>query len=155
MRYCAGDTRNDIHIDIHRYEISAVRCSAVGIICNIKWWISIIWWNPIIWWNAIIWWIPIILNIHVASLAQVQHTSLHPPVWTLTGRQATWGASTSLIHDNDFPLYENFLFGIWWIAIILTEQCMMELHHIMMLIHHKLYDSYKLYYCRITVHLDI
>ena len=24
---------------------------------------------------------------------------------------------------------------------------MMELHHIMMLIHHKLYDSYKLYYC--------
>ena len=24
----------------------------------------------------------------------------------------------------------------------------MELHHIMMLIHHKLYDSYKLYYCR-------
>ena len=25
---------------------------------------------------------------------------------------------------------------------------MMELHHIMMLIHHKLYDSYKLYYCQ-------
>ena len=24
----------------------------------------------------------------------------------------------------------------------------MELHHIMMLIHHKLYDSYKLYYCQ-------
>ena len=48
---------------------------------------------------------------------------------------------------DDFPSYENFLFGIWWIAIILTIQCMMELHHIMMLIHHKLYDSYKLYYC--------
>ena len=44
---------------------------------------------------------------------------------------------------DDFPLYENFLFGIWWIAIILTILCMMELHHIMMLIHHKLYDSYK------------
>ena len=28
---------------------------------------------------------------------------------------------------------------------------MMELHHIMMLIHHKLYDSYKLYYCLILV----
>ena len=25
---------------------------------------------------------------------------------------------------------------------------MMDFHHIMMLIHHKLYDSYKLYYCR-------
>ena len=25
----------------------------------------------------------------------------------------------------------------------------MDFHHIMMLIHHKLYDSYKLYYCRI------
>ena len=24
---------------------------------------------------------------------------------------------------------------------------MMDFHHIMMLIHHKLYDSYKLYYC--------
>ena len=49
---------------------------------------------------------------------------------------------------DDFPSYENFLFGIWWIAIILTIQCMMELHHIMMPIHHKLYDSYKLYHCR-------
>ena len=48
---------------------------------------------------------------------------------------------------GDFPSYENFLFGIWWIAIILTIQCMMELHHKMMLIHHKFYDSYKLYYC--------
>ena len=28
---------------------------------------------------------------------------------------------------------------------------MMELHHIMMLIHHKLYDSYKLYYCHNAV----
>ena len=53
---------------------------------------------------------------------------------------------------DDFPSYENFLFGIWWIAIILTIQCMMELHHIMMLIHHKLYDSYKLYYCREEKH---
>ena len=27
----------------------------------------------------------------------------------------------------------------------------MELHHIMMLIHHKLYDSYKLYYCHFYI----
>ena len=98
------------------------QCSAV--FCNIKWWISIIWWNPIIRWNAIIWWIPntvlaipIILNINVASLAQVQQTSLHPPVWTLTGRQATWGASTSLIHD------------------MMESHHMMKLHH-MMTFHH-------------------
>ena len=58
-----------------------------------------------------IWWIPIILNI------QVQQTSLHPPVWTLTGRQATWGASTSLIHD------------------MMESHHMMELHH-MMTFHH-------------------
>ena len=56
---------------------------------------------------------------------------------------------------DDFPSYENFLFGIWWIAIILTIQCMMELHHIMMLIHHKLYDSCKLYYCQfLPLHYD-
>ena len=55
---------------------------------------------------------------------------------------------------DDFPSYENFLFGIWWIAIILTIQCMMELHHIMMLIHHKLYDSYKLYYCHTNINLE-
>ena len=49
---------------------------------------------------------------------------------------------------DDFPSYENFpSYVIWWIAINSTLQCMMELHHIMMLIHHKLYDSYKLYYC--------
>ena len=50
---------------------------------------------------------------------------------------------------DDFPSYENFpSYVIWWIAINSTLQGMMELHHIMMLIHHKLYDSYKLYYCR-------
>ena len=30
---------------------------------------------------------------------------------------------------------------------------MMDFHHIMMLIHHKLYDSYKLYYCQIKLKL--
>ena len=59
----------------------------------------------------------IVLNIHGASLAQVQQTSLHPPVWTLTGRQATGGASTSLIHN------------------MMESHHMMELHH-MMTFHH-------------------
>ena len=29
---------------------------------------------------------------------------------------------------------------------------MMDFHHIMMQIHHKLYDSYKLYYCPVSDH---
>ena len=51
---------------------------------------------------------------------------------------------------DDFPSYDDFPpLSIWWDSIISGISCMMEFHHLMMLIHHKMYDSYKLLYCHL------
>ena len=59
---------------------------------------------------------------------------------------------------DDFPSYDDFPpFSIWWDSIISRISCMMEFHHIMMLIHHKIDDpinySIAMFHCELVCFL--
>ena len=61
-------------------------------------------------------------------IAQLRMTSAHPPVWTLTGRQALWGASRTffMMHNHHMMESHNMMEShhkiIWWKVIIFSKQ---------------------------------